>query len=185
MTGQTINGVPRELLELAMLELTDSFSWAGELRALLDAKPETVAGHHPACRAVNDYKPRVQPRLQASRRAQGEPVAWMDPRSPEMHATISNEVTQHSLKIGGAPTAAVNGYSIPLYTEQPARVAVASLEVVGRQCFPSEAMKAVPGYRKKPWVDGDINQVQSEPGFYRVEPLVRLSDVIGLNAKSR
>ncbi len=55
---------------------------------------------------------------------QGEPVAWMDPRSPEMHATISNEVKQHNLKFVGAPSAAVNGYSIPLYAEQPAPVAV-------------------------------------------------------------
>lgn len=44
-----------------------------------------------------------------------EPVAWMDPRSPEMSATISNEVKQHNLKFGGAPSAAVNGYCIPLY----------------------------------------------------------------------
>lgn len=36
-TNQTIDGVPRELLELAYLELVDTFSWAGELRALLDA----------------------------------------------------------------------------------------------------------------------------------------------------
>ncbi|MFG0844329.1 Lar family restriction alleviation protein [Pseudomonas sp. FYR_5] len=47
---------------------------------------------------------------------QGEPVAWMDPRSPHMHATISNEVKQHNLKFGGAPASAVNGYTIPLYT---------------------------------------------------------------------
>lgn len=47
---------------------------------------------------------------------QGEPVAWMDPRSPQMHATISNEVKQHNLKFGGAPASAVNGYTIPLYT---------------------------------------------------------------------
>ena len=46
----------------------------------------------------------------------GEPVAWMDPRSPQMHATISNEVKQHNLKFGGAPASAVNGYTIPLYT---------------------------------------------------------------------
>ncbi|MHC3950395.1 hypothetical protein ACIPJD_07850 [Pseudomonas aeruginosa] len=44
-----------------------------------------------------------------------EPVAWMDPRSPEMHATISNEVKQHNMRIGNAPASAVNGYSIPLY----------------------------------------------------------------------
>jgi len=47
---------------------------------------------------------------------QGEPVAWMDPRSPRMHATISNEIKQHNLKFGGAPASAVNGYTIPLYT---------------------------------------------------------------------
>lgn len=51
-----------------------------------------------------------------SRPVQGEPVAWMDPRSPQMHATISNEVKQHNLKFGGAPASAVNGYTIPLYT---------------------------------------------------------------------
>ncbi|EOX9020342.1 TPA: hypothetical protein ND688_003195 [Pseudomonas aeruginosa] len=44
-----------------------------------------------------------------------EPVAWMDPRSPEMHATISNEVKQHNMRIGNASASAVNGYSIPLY----------------------------------------------------------------------
>lgn len=47
---------------------------------------------------------------------QGEPDAWMDPRSPQMHATISNEVKQHNAKFGGAPASAVNGYTIPLYT---------------------------------------------------------------------
>ncbi|WP_225785693.1 hypothetical protein [Pseudomonas sp. Marseille-P9655] len=47
---------------------------------------------------------------------QGEPVAWMDPRSPQMHATISNEVKQHNVKFGGAPASEVNGYTIPLYT---------------------------------------------------------------------
>jgi hypothetical protein len=64
------------------------------------------------------------PFLVPAAQPQGEPVAWMDPRSPEMHATISNEVKQHNLKFGGAPSAAVNGYSIPLYAEQPAPVAV-------------------------------------------------------------
>lgn len=68
------------------------------------------------CEAHGNDMPAPQP--------QGEPVAWMDPRSPEMHATISNEVKQHNLKFGGAPSAAVNGYSIPLYAEQPAPVAV-------------------------------------------------------------
>ena len=56
-TNQTIDGVPRELLESAWEISVDTWSRAEELRALLDAKPETVAGHHPACRAVDDYKP--------------------------------------------------------------------------------------------------------------------------------
>lgn len=46
-----------------------------------------------------------------------EPVAWMDPRSPEMHATISNEVKKHNMRIGNAPASAVNGYSVPLYAQ--------------------------------------------------------------------
>lgn len=45
-----------------------------------------------------------------------EPVAWMESRSPQAYATISNEVKQHNLKFGGAPASAVNDYSIPLYT---------------------------------------------------------------------
>lgn len=57
------------------------------------------------------------------------------------------------------------------------------LEVVGRQCFPSDEMKAVHGYRKEPWVDGETGRQPSEPGFYRVEPLVRLSDVSALYAE--
>lgn len=44
-THQTIDGVlvSRELLELAYLELVDTFSWAGELRALLDAESAPCA----------------------------------------------------------------------------------------------------------------------------------------------
>jgi hypothetical protein len=60
-----------------------------------------------------------------------------------------------------------------------------ALEVVGRQCFPSEAMKAIHGYRKNPWVDGDVDQLPSEPGLYRIEPLVRLSDVIALISNNK
>ncbi|WAT32222.1 hypothetical protein [Pseudomonas sp. GXZC] len=67
-------------------------------------------------------------------------------------------------------------------SERPEPIAVGSLEIVGRECFPSEAMKSTQGYRKEPWVDGEFSQVPSEPGFYRVEPLVRLSDVTRLIA---
>ncbi|HJH21647.1 MAG TPA: hypothetical protein K8W20_23440 [Pseudomonas lactis] len=59
-TNQTIDGVPRDDLELVLLHghsTHESDQAWDRLRALLDAKPETVAGHHPACRAVDDYKP--------------------------------------------------------------------------------------------------------------------------------
>lgn len=55
-------------------------------------------------------------KAQASAAPEKEPVAWMDARSPGLHATISNEVKRHNTRLGGAPTASVTGYSIPLYT---------------------------------------------------------------------
>ncbi|MDT8147948.1 hypothetical protein RQ556_30465 [Pseudomonas aeruginosa] len=58
-----------------------------------------------------------------------EPVAWMDPRSPEMHATISNEVKKHNMRIGNAPASAVNGYSVPLYAQAQHSVPRAWLDV--------------------------------------------------------
>ncbi|MCK1786072.1 MULTISPECIES: hypothetical protein [Pseudomonas] len=129
-TNQTIDGVPRELLEriAEALNYSDPYSLEGELRALLDAPAgidwktahDTVLAHHRETFA--EHIAEIE-ELKAAQ-PQGEPVAWMDPRSPEMHATISNEVKQHNLKFGGAPSAAVNGYSIPLYAEQPAPVAV-------------------------------------------------------------
>lgn len=134
-TNQTIDGVPRELLERCARELSIGIgpapkNRAQELRALLDAErcsscddsgdlTDLTGEWRGYCicpiGVVLKNRPAAQP--------QGEPVAWMDPRSPEMHATISNEVKQHNLKFGGAPSAAVNGYSIPLYAEQPAPVA--------------------------------------------------------------
>lgn len=74
-------------------------------------------------------------------------------------------------------------YTVLCKAEQPAPVAVESLEIVGRQCFPSETMKKIPNYRTEPWVDGDVHQSPSIPDLYRVEPLVRLSDVTRLNTK--
>ncbi|MFL1558631.1 hypothetical protein [Pseudomonas sp. O11] len=175
-TNQTIDGVPRELIEKAMLACFEAGFGIphAELRALLDAEsapcaksqvePATqpqpdpllckfydVSDYHglvrelvghvallqdSAKRNVKPWEDTFPPTLlpayikrvnaeNAAAQPQGEPVAWMDPRSPEMHATISNEVKQHNLKFGGAPAAAVNGYSIPLYAEQPAPVAVA------------------------------------------------------------
>lgn len=59
-TNQTIDGVPRDDLELVLLHghsTHESDQAWDRLRALLDAKPQSVSGHHPACRAVDDYKP--------------------------------------------------------------------------------------------------------------------------------
>lgn len=154
-TNQTIDGVPRELLldiEYWLKHMEAEKGVEGrcmalkELRALLDA-PASIESlvvrngggmvwHECAvCHAKGSYHPDVKwcicgrPFDVPAAQPQGEPVAWMDPRSPEMHATISNEVKQHNLKFGGAPSAAVNGYSIPLYAEQPAPVAVPRLEM--------------------------------------------------------
>lgn len=127
-TNRTIDGVlvSRELLESFAAYVSDSpnaimRARAKELRALLDAA--AVASDGVNWKAVANEQMGIIQALKAAQ-PQGEPVAWMDPRSPEMHASISNEVKQHNLKFGGAPAAAVNGYSIPLYAEQPAPVAV-------------------------------------------------------------
>lgn len=163
-TNQTIDGVQRALLQSLYTDTVQQWgvggNAAGQLRALLDADKvnnrqmglvQFVEAHQ--------IKPAAQP--------QGVPVLFVaqdaldDPQCVGMHATRKPNALQR----------------VALYTEQPAPVALASLEIVGRQCFPSEAMKAVQGYRKEPWVDGEVDQLPSEPGFYRVEPLVRLSDV--------
>jgi len=122
MIEARVIGNPTEL-DAAKATISQLQGLVAELRALLDAPVGFSTPDCPDCACVQDgnclctpSKPAAQP--------QGEPVAWMDPRSPEMHATISNEVKQHNLKFGGAPSAAVNGYSIPLYAEQSAPVAV-------------------------------------------------------------
>lgn len=203
-TNQTIDGVPRELIERLIVRLSKAqmFKWSTELRALLDApatgvcrgcfteQPTGIAGI--ACKTCAEVEARraAQP--------QGEPVAcahgiraphacdqcesqnvvpdyWEDPDN----GTCIDQWT----KIQGLN--GTNAYSVPLYrhAEQPAPVAVASLEIVGRQCFPSETMEKMHGYRTEPWVDGNIHESPSTPGLYTVEPLVRLSDVDRLNSK--
>jgi hypothetical protein len=57
------------------------------------------------------------------------------------------------------------------------RTAPVEFEIVGRECIPSSEMAAVPAYRKEPWVDGNILETPSIPGYYRIEPLIRLLDV--------
>lgn len=127
-TNQTIDGVPRALLQSLYTDTVQQWGVGGnaasQLRALLGANPvENIAGHHPACRAVDDYKPgECSHSCKPAAQPQGEPVAWMQPNQGGM--CISNEVKQHSIKLGGAPASAVAGYSIPLYAEQPAPVAV-------------------------------------------------------------
>lgn len=119
---------------------------------------------------------------------------------PQDDGTLTDEGTMPTPQSQGVPVAYVD-YSAsggvrwrpwehgnlsdgaPLYAEQPAPVAVASLEIVGRQCFPSETMKKMHDYRTEPWVDGNIHESPSTPGLYTVEPLVRLSDVDRLNSK--
>lgn len=133
-TNQTIDGVPRAALEI-LLSGKGGLAQAAaahELRALLDApavqwlamevngKPWIIKEGPNAekWRAMGYELFPVQPAAQP----QGEPVAWMQPGQGGM--CISNDVKLHSLKMGGAPASAVSGYSVPLYTEQPAPVAV-------------------------------------------------------------
>lgn len=59
--------------------------------------------------------------------------------------------------------------------EQPAALD-GEPQIVGRQCFPSEEMKATPNYRQGLWIDEYFDRSPSHPDFYRVEPLIRLSD---------
>ncbi|MGL4274909.1 MAG: hypothetical protein ACRCTO_21675 [Pseudomonas paracarnis] len=146
--------VSRELLEGIALNLSDDpafyvdpmmADYALKLRALLDAKPAEVTGddalaltvdhqqfiagdHEDLIDNASDFQDRAYALgvargiARCAMQPQGEPVAWMQPNQGGM--CISNEVKQHSIKLGGAPASAVAGYSIPLYAEQPAPVAV-------------------------------------------------------------
>lgn len=136
--------VPRELAEAAWQALDDDgrFEVSCPLREALDKPAQQGQGepvalperrpdlsvllgksHDPFMKgqdigwnACLDYIAELGPLYKHPAPGRGEPVAWMDPRSPQMHATISNEVKQHNVKFGGAPSSAVNGYTIPLYT---------------------------------------------------------------------
>lgn len=79
-TNQTIDGVPRELLERVTKpltihdDLTDRIKARDELRALLDADEcchEFVPFQANCTKCGIPYKPAAQP--------QGEPVAWIKP----------------------------------------------------------------------------------------------------------
>lgn len=108
MANQTIDGVlvPRELLELAMLELVDTFSWAGELRALLDASIPFPG-----------YPPVPEDRKLPASQPQGEPVGW-----------ISMSLATGQCEQVSGPEEVNNleywSPAFPVYAEQPAPVAV-------------------------------------------------------------
>lgn len=56
------------------------------------------------------------------------------------------------------------------------RAGLVQFEIVGRECIPSPEMAAVAAYRKTPWVDGNVLEMPSTPGYYRIEPLIRNSE---------
>ncbi|TFF13685.1 hypothetical protein EXW72_08560 [Pseudomonas sp. BCA14] len=207
-TNQTIDGVlvSRELLR----RVSNPYAPKGqelaraELRALLDAPASASDGVNwkavaneqmgiiQALKSDNaklaDDRTRLSAELETLRPAYKSVLAQLDAAQPQGEHTAVGFLERMLKGSGDDRLEAWQGEMAMLLehiAEQPAPVAVQSLEIVGRQCFPSEAMKAVQGYRKEPWVDGDAGQVPSIPGFYRVEPLVRLSDVLRLVAISR
>ncbi|MGB3128027.1 MAG: hypothetical protein WBB95_29790 [Pseudomonas sp.] len=92
-----------------------------ELRGLLVAKPETVAGHHPACRAVDDYKPgECSHSCKPAAKLQGEPAAL----HPD--AIIEGVMTSAGIShaIYASTVSLKHGEQVKLYAEQPAPVSV-------------------------------------------------------------
>lgn len=163
ITNQTIDGVPRSLIERAITaaHIADCPALRNELRALLDAP---AVESEPAARPQGDPVAHCLLRRNGSGEWVNDAKSWAD-GAPSREIMVDCEKHPELYRVRLA------------YAEQPAPVAVEGLEIVGRQCFPSDAMKAVRGYRKEPWVDGDVGKLPSEPGFYRIELLVRLSDV--------
>jgi hypothetical protein len=152
-TNQTIDGVPRELLELAWEALIDNWSWADELRALLEA---------PACKVCNDTKkmhePGQEPGSCAACFDDDEPAdpasslnrAWQagydtgyyaknpaherpaaQPQgepvihiNPEVLAMLRGERKMQSGGLTYSQSKPVGNWTVPLYAEQPAPVVV-------------------------------------------------------------
>lgn len=111
-TNQAIDGVPREQMISFPRELDD------EMAEILAEKARVCGA------GAFDIWELLCARFgtETASQPQREPVAWMRPNQGGM--CISNEVKQHSIKLGGAPASAVAGYSIPLHAEQTAPVAV-------------------------------------------------------------
>ncbi|KAA8555173.1 hypothetical protein [Pseudomonas marginalis] len=143
-TNQTIDGVPRGLIERTRRELaagTPSIATLAELRALLDAPaikprpfgywltPKTCAGlamfqreliEDPVLTAsVVEYF-HVTPLYDAPAKPQGEPVAWCIDREEPGHLGGYCSAAMKASGVG------FQGHTKPLYAEQPAPVAVAS-----------------------------------------------------------
>ena len=142
MTNQTIDGLPRELLESFAAYVADSpnavmRSRAAQLRALLDAPAETEAVHEVQWNSIHGpegwkvvdtptyhrctgplwdrritHKPAAQP--------QGEPVAYADPKAFENFGTLAHLGGLYAREwMWANPAPGL----VPLYTEQPAPVA--------------------------------------------------------------
>ncbi|MBW1249880.1 hypothetical protein I7860_24705 [Pseudomonas tolaasii] len=137
MSNERTISVKSSVLEKALRDAglvrfhTDSH--VAELRALLDAPAETLTGHHPACRAVDDYKPgECSHSCKPAAKPQGEPVAW------QVRAICSDgarlgwrdvskdrfEEATSSANLSESAGGHVDWECRQLYAEQPAPVAV-------------------------------------------------------------
>ncbi|XCY77453.1 hypothetical protein QLG25_14135 [Pseudomonas sp. CBR-F] len=105
---------------------------AEELRALLDANPEENTPCPQCGGSLRTWGCTCDPRWpsykadskQPAAQPQGEPVVWLDPQSGRKANTISAALKRYNESKGGAPAAATALYTVPLYAEQPAPVAV-------------------------------------------------------------
>jgi hypothetical protein len=90
---------------------------------------ETVAGHHPACRAVDDYKPgECSHGCKPATQPQGEPVAVKLPARDESLGTAENDMYANGWRHGWNAYEHAMRQLGPLYAEQPAPVAVVLAE---------------------------------------------------------
>lgn len=122
-TNQTINGVPRELLDAAVvcMECADYLppQWAKELRALLDAPAKDyvmINNMYFSHAEILKWREKACMELEAVQ-SKGEPVAWVvfDNGFIDDH-TVVKTVADEWAELGLEVT--------PLYAEQPAPVAM-------------------------------------------------------------
>ncbi|MBP6954021.1 MAG: hypothetical protein KBC45_06295 [Pseudomonas sp.] len=170
MSNQTIDGVPRAWLEEyeSLADLTSGD--AQRLRALLDAPAETVAGHHPACRAVDDYKAgECSHSCKPASQPQGVPVAWTEVDVLDFMSVA----LRHAEYSGLSPSDILDGLRYmaekgkPAYTAAlPAPVAVALSDPGPDQQVEARAKEIYEGWSYNPgfapWVDGGNSIMQSK-----------------------